>query len=167
MAVEREPKAECTDKSNVVYTISELADEFGITPRTIRYYEEVGLLTPHRDTPTSHRVYSARERARLKLILRGKRFGYTLAELKDILHLYDVDHTQKKQIKRTLEYGIRHIQEINERIEELEELRKEMIEFALRFLEILAEGEGDEEGEMGDFIAIARMMVKSMRRESS
>lgn len=147
------------------YTISELAGEFGITPRTIRYYEEVGLLTPHRSTPTSHRYYDARDRGRLKLILRGKRFGYSLAELSDILHLYDVDPTQKKQIRRTLEYGISHIREIDERIEELEELRKEMLEFALSFMDILAEGKDGESDETREFISGARAVVESTRRE--
>jgi DNA-binding transcriptional MerR regulator len=118
-------------------SISELASEFGITPRAIRYYEEVGLLEPHRDTPTSQRLYSDRDRARLKLILRGKRFGYSLAELVDILDLYEVDPTEGRQMMRTLEYGLQHIQEIDERIEELEEIRTEMLEFAADFLKVL------------------------------
>ena len=160
MASEPASKAEST----TMYTISSLANEFGVTPRTIRYYEEVGLLSPHRNTPTSHRLYDARDRGRLKLILRGKRFGYSLAELSDILHLYDVDHTQKEQIKRTLEYGIRHIEEINERIEDLEELREEMLEFAMSFLEILAAGEDEEPDEMNEFISGARVIIESMCR---
>ncbi|RJP28491.1 MAG: MerR family transcriptional regulator [Actinobacteria bacterium] len=141
-------------------TISELAGEFGITPRTIRYYEEMGLLSPHRNTPTSQRLYDERDRARLKLILRGKRFGYSLAELADILELYDIDPTQGRQIMRTLEYGVRHIREIDERIEELEEIRKEMLEFATSFLEIL-----EEQGEDGEFIARAREMVGMMEKK--
>ena len=138
-------------------TISELAAEFGITPRAIRYYEEVGLLSPHRNTPTSQRLYDERDRARLKLILRGKRFGYSLAELVDILELYEVDPTQRQQIMRTLEYGVEHIREIDERIEELEEIRGEMLEFATSFLGIL-----EEQGEEKEFIAKAREMVEMM-----
>ena len=138
-------------------TISELAGEFGITPRTIRYYEEVGLLSPHRDTPTSRRLYDERDRARLKLILRGKRFGYSLAELGDILELYDVDPTQRQQIMRTLEYGLQHIREIDERIEELREIREEMLEFGASFLGIL-----EEQGEEREFIARAREIVEMM-----
>ncbi len=146
-------------KSSDRSTISELAEEFGITPRTIRYYEEVGLLSPHRDTPTSRRLYDERDRARLKLILRGKRFGYSLAELKDILGLYEVDPTQGRQIMCTLEYGVRHIREIDERIEELQEIREEMLEFAASFLAILEEQEED-----GEFVARAREIVKEMGR---
>ncbi len=125
-------------------TISELADEFGVTQRTIRYYEEVGLLSPHRNTPTSQRLYNDQDRARLKLILRGKRFGYTLAELTDIIELYEVDPTQRQQIMRTLEYGMRHVQEIDEKIQELQEIREEMMELAVRFVKILENGEGAE-----------------------
>ncbi len=147
------------------FTISELANEFGITPRAIRYYEEVGLLSSHRNSPTGHRHYTARDRGRLKLILRGKRFGYSLAELSDVLNLYDADPTQKKQIKRTLEYGIRHIQEIDERVEELQEIRREMFEFAMSFLKILAEGEDDESEEMQAYIKGARSIVRTLQSE--
>ena len=141
-------------------TISELAAEFGVTPRAIRYYEEVGLLKPHRNTPRSQRLYDERDRARLKLILRGKRFGYSLAELVDILELYEVDPTQRQQIMRTLEYGLQHIREIDERIEELEEIRQEMLEFASSFLEILEEQKEEEE-----FISRARTVVREMEKK--
>ncbi len=138
-------------------TISELAAEFGITPRAIRYYEEVGLLSPHRNTPTSQRLYDDRDRARLKLILRGKRFGYSLSELVDILELYEVDPTQRQQIMRTLEYGLQHIREIDERIDELREIRQEMLEFASSFMEILEEHEAE-----AAYIELARDLVARM-----
>jgi DNA-binding transcriptional MerR regulator len=147
--------------SHAKTTISELAAEFGITPRAVRYYEEVGLLKPHRNTPTSQRLYDDRDRARLKLILRGKRFGYSLSELVDILELYEVDPTQKQQIMRTLEYGLQHIREIDERIEELREIRQEMLEFASSFLEILEEQEAETE-----FITLARDVVGRMEERS-
>ena len=147
-------------KSGARKTISELAAEFGITPRAIRYYEEVGLLSPHRDTPTSQRLYDERDRARLKLILRGKRFGYSLAELVDILELYEVDPTQGRQIMRTLEYGLEHIRELDERIEELQEIRKEMLEFASSFLAIL-----ERRGEDGEFVARAHEIVEMMEEK--
>ena len=65
-----------------IFCISDLAREFGITPRTIRYYEDQGLLAPQRDGLT--RVFSRRDRARLKMALRGKRLGLSLAEIKDL-----------------------------------------------------------------------------------
>jgi DNA-binding transcriptional MerR regulator len=147
-------------------TISELAGEFGVTPRAIRYYEEVGLLSPHRNTPTSQRLYDDRDRARLKLILRGKRFGYTLAELVDILELYEADPTQKKQIIRTLEYGFQHIRDIDERIDELLEIRGEMLEFATSFLEILELESGDGEDVEG-FIALAKKAIEAFEGKGS
>jgi DNA-binding transcriptional MerR regulator len=154
------PASGDNEESSKKMTISELAAEFGITPRAIRYYGEVGLLKPHRNTPRSQRLYDERDRARLKLILRGKRFGYSLNELVDILELYEVDPTQKQQIMRTLEYGLHHIQEIDERIEELQEIRQEMLEFALSFLEIL-----EEQGEDDKLISLARAIVGKMRKE--
>ncbi len=123
------------------YSISELAAEFGITPRAIRYYEEVDLLTPHRNSKTTQRMYNRRDRARLKLILRGKRFGFPLSEIKDMIELYDIDPTTKEQLKRTVAYGDRRVAEINEMIAELEETREEILEFRNRFVATL-EGEG-------------------------
>ncbi len=123
------------------YSISELAAEFGITPRAIRYYEEVDLLTPHRNSRTTKRMFTRRDRARLKLILRGKRFGFPLAEIKEMIDLYDEDPTTKEQLRRTLEYGARRVAEIDEMIRELEEIKEEMVEFSNRFRKML-EGEG-------------------------
>jgi DNA-binding transcriptional MerR regulator len=140
-------------------TISQLADEFGITPRAIRYYEECGLLSPLRKTPSSQRLYDDRDRARLKLILRGKRFGYSLTEIGDVIKLYDADPTQGKQIMRTLEYGFDHIREIDERIEELREIREEMLEFARSFLEILKSADGGGTKEMKQYIAAAGEII--------
>jgi len=147
-----------------ILTISELADEFGITSRAIRYYEECGFLSPQRKTPTSQRLYDERDRARLKLILRGKRFGYSLAEIGEILKLYEVDPTQVKQIRRTLEFGIGHIQELDERIEELSEIREEMLEFAQSFLGILESARGVGTKEMQDYVTGARGIIKHLSK---
>lgn len=69
------------------YTIGELAQEFGVTTRTIRHYEEQGLLSPRREG--SNRVFSPRDRVRLKLALRGKRLGFALTEIRELFELYD------------------------------------------------------------------------------
>ncbi|SAK97932.1 MerR family transcriptional regulator [Caballeronia calidae] len=72
------------------YTITELAREFDITPRAIRFYEDQGLLAPKREGANGlRRVYSPRDRTRLKLTLRGKRLGFTLSEIRTLLDLYD------------------------------------------------------------------------------
>jgi len=69
------------------WTVGELADELGVTTRTLRHYEAEGLLAPQR--AGQNRVYTARDRARLRLILRGRRFGMTLAECREIVDMYD------------------------------------------------------------------------------
>ncbi len=70
------------------WSISQLAQEFGLTPRAIRFYEDAGLITPQRDG--QRRVYSQRDRIRLKLILRGKRLGFSLEDIKQIIDMYDL-----------------------------------------------------------------------------
>ncbi len=78
------------------YTISQLAREFAVTPRALRFYEDKGLLMPRREG--MNRVYSHRDRAKLQLILRGKRVGLSLIEIKEILDLYKVDQRAQAQI---------------------------------------------------------------------
>ena len=77
------------------YTISQLAREFAVTPRALRFYEDKGLLTPRREG--LNRVYSHRDRGRLQLIVRGKRVGLSLIEIKEILDLYKVDQRAQAQ----------------------------------------------------------------------
>ncbi|BEQ14086.1 MerR family transcriptional regulator [Desulfoferula mesophila] len=100
------------------WTIAELARELEISTRTIRFYEEKGLITPER-TSGNRRVYSKRDRARLKLILRGKRFGYSLEEIGEMIGMGAVDLAEAEQIRRSLAYGDKKLGEIRQRIEEL------------------------------------------------
>src|ERR1700742_3178232 len=79
-----------------LYTVTELAKELGMTARAVRFYEDKGLITPQRAGTT--RVYSARDRARMILILRGKRLGFSLSGIKDYLDLYDADMTQRARL---------------------------------------------------------------------
>ncbi len=79
------------------HTVTQLARELGVTARTIRFYEDKGLIAPQRAGTT--RVYTARDRARMILILRGKRLGFSLREIREYLDLYDVDHTQAEQLR--------------------------------------------------------------------
>lgn len=83
-----------------LYTVNQLAEELDITPRALRFYEAKGLLSPNR--VGNNRVYNKRDRARLKLILRGKRLGFSLAEIKEYLDLYNVDRDNTGQMKLLL-----------------------------------------------------------------
>lgn len=82
--------------SGRTYTISELAKEFGVTTRTIRFYEEKGLISPRREG--QKRLYSTADRVRIKLILRGKRIGMTLQECVDFIDMYDPEHNNTGQL---------------------------------------------------------------------
>ncbi len=83
------------------YGIAELAREFDVTTRTIRFYEDKGLLEPLRKG--QRRIYAARDRVRLRLIMRGKRLGFSLEEIRELIDLYDVDPTEVTQLRHFLE----------------------------------------------------------------
>lgn len=80
-----------------LYSVTELARDLGVTPRTVRFYEDQGLILPQRAGNT--RIYTHRDRARMILILRGKRLGFSLKEIKEFLDLYVVDTTQVEQLQ--------------------------------------------------------------------
>ena len=82
------------------FSISELAREFAITPRAIRFYEDQGLLAPRRDG--QRRIYTPRDRTRLKLTLRGKRLGLTLSEIRELIDMYEPGRDQRPQLERFL-----------------------------------------------------------------
>jgi len=96
------------------FSISQLSEEFGITPRAIRFYEDEELIKPARHGQS--RIYSPRDRARLALILRGKRVGFSLIEIKEMLDLYDMNDGQSTQLSHA-------IKKFNERINSLERQR--------------------------------------------
>ena len=94
------------------YSISDLAQEFNLTTRAIRFYEDEGLLQPGRSG--RRRVYGTRDRVRLKLILRGKRLGFSLSEVRDIIEMYDLDSGEAGQ----LSYFLEQIQQRREALEQ-------------------------------------------------
>jgi DNA-binding transcriptional MerR regulator len=103
------------------YTITELAREFDITPRAIRFYEDQGLLTPKREGAGGRtRVYGARERTRLKLTLRGKRLGLTLSEIKSLVDMYESPKDSAAQLNRFLLVLARHREMLEQQREDLE-----------------------------------------------
>lgn len=110
------------------YTISELAKEFDITTRTIRFYEDQGLLSPGREGTT--RVFSGRDRVRLKLALRGKRLGFSIAEIRELFELYDVSRDEKKQLEEFLARLDRRRLHLEQQREDIEIMLNEINFFA-------------------------------------
>lgn len=125
------------------YSISQLAEEFNLTTRTIRYYEELNLLTPDRNDG-GRRVYSRKDYARLKLILRGKRFGFSLDEIKEMIHLFDRDRSGRAQLEKTIEYGNQRIEEVSGRIRELENMKHDLEKLRDDFVKRLEQLGSDE-----------------------
>jgi DNA-binding transcriptional MerR regulator len=105
--------------SRTTWSITELAEEFGVTLRTIRHYEDVGLITPERRG--SSRVFHPRDRIRLQLILRGKRLGFSLPEIRTIVNMYDEQPGEAGQLQYLLD-------QIDVRRAELEQLRRDIDE---------------------------------------
>ena len=128
---------------NKIYTISELAKEFDISPRSIRFYEEKGLIAPQR-TSGNQRLYTRRDRARLKLILRGKRFGYSLDEIAEMIGMTTVEMEEVQQIEKSLAYGETKLKELRQRIEELELLEHDILSVKEKLLKRLSELQKEE-----------------------
>ena len=103
--------------SGPTYTIGELAREFDLTTRAIRFYEDCGLLQPKRQG--RHRVYSARDRTRLKLTLRGKRLGLTLSEAKEIVDMYESPRDTGPQLKKFLTVLGAHRAQLEQQLSDL------------------------------------------------
>ena len=99
------------------FTISELAREFDLTTRAIRFYEDSGLLQPARSG--RNRVYSARDRTRLKLTLRGKRLGLTLAEVKELVDMYESPRDTQPQLNKFLRVLATHREQLEQRLIDL------------------------------------------------
>ncbi len=115
-----------------LYSVSELGRELGITARTLRFYEDRGLLLPGRAGTT--RVYTHRDRARMILILRGKRLGFSLREIKDYLDLYDADPSRQEQVRVLL-------RAVGQRIAELEQQRVALDETLAELADIRRQAE--------------------------
>ena len=103
------------------YTISDLAKEFDLTTRAMRFYEDMGLLRPERTGPGGRsRVYSSRDRARLKLTLRAKRLGLSLVEAKDIIDMYDSPRDTSAQLEKFLRVLSSHQQQLDDQMKDLQ-----------------------------------------------
>ena len=110
--------------SDDTFTIREMCDAFGVTPRTLRFYEAKELLFPIREG--QRRLFTKRDRARLKLILRGKRFGFSLEEIRQLLELYHADDQQLVQLTRTYEVACERLADMERQREELDTAIEEL-----------------------------------------
>jgi len=117
-----------TDMTDDVMTIRQMCDAFDVTPRTLRFYEAKELLFPRREG--QKRLFTRRDRARLKLILRGKRFGFSLEEIRQLLDLYYVGDQQATQLEATLDVARDRLREMERKRDELtaavDDLRRQM-----------------------------------------
>lgn len=101
----------------VTYSISQLAQEFDVTTRTIRFYEDQGLLEPQRDG--QRRIYTRRDRVRLMLILRGKRIGLSLLEIRELFDLYDAASNDEPQLREFIRILSRKEQQLQEQLDDI------------------------------------------------
>ncbi len=126
------------------WSIAELAKEFGVTHRTIRFYEDRGLVTPER--VGTRRVYHSRDRVRLALVLRGKRLGFDLGEIARIVDMYDQEPGEEGQLRYLLEQIERRRAELEQRRQDIEDTLTELDEVERRCREALApSGAGDDQ----------------------
>lgn len=107
-------------------TIREMCDLFDVTPRTLRFYEAKELISPIRDG--QKRLYTKRDRARLKLILRGKKFGFSLEEIRQLLEMYLMQDQQQTQMTKTYELAQIRLQELKRQREDLDQTIEELEE---------------------------------------
>ena len=113
-----------TEKKQSSYSIGELAREFDITNRSIRFYEDQGLLLPTRKGQT--RIYNQRDKVRLKLILRGKRLGFSLAETGRLFELYDADKSSEKQLKTFMKLILQKKEDLNQQLDDIQAVMIEL-----------------------------------------
>ena len=125
------------------YTISDLAKEFDLTTRAIRFYEDMGLLQPERSgTGGRNRVYSARDRARLRLTLRAKRLGLSLSEAKEIIDMYDSPRDTGVQLRKFLEVLAVHRKQLEGQMADLQVTLEEVREQEKEAHSLLKKSEG-------------------------
>ncbi|MEK9721830.1 MAG: MerR family DNA-binding transcriptional regulator [Quisquiliibacterium sp.] len=122
------------------YSITELSREFDVTPRAIRFYEDQGLLAPTRGgAGARQRIYSQRDRARLKLTLRGKRLGLTLAEIRELVDMYESPSDTSAQLTRFLGVLSQHRRTLERQLDDLRETLTEIDTHERRTRQLLAE----------------------------
>jgi DNA-binding transcriptional MerR regulator len=126
-----------TPRPGKTFTITELAQEFDVTPRAIRFYEDMGLLQPAR--AGRNRVYSHRDRTRLKLTLRGKRLGFSLLEIRQLVTMYDSDSDTAPQLQAFLATLAAHRSALQQQLEDIRVTLDELAMHEARCRQLLAD----------------------------
>ncbi len=121
--------------SEITYTISDLAREFGLTTRAIRFYEDQGLLAPQRAGRS--RIYANRDRVRLKLTLRGKRLGLSLSEIRELIDMYDAPKGDQTQLERFVEVLEKRRRALEQQREDIEAVLEEITTFEQQCRDLL------------------------------
>ena len=109
-----------------MYTIGDLARELDISTRTIRYYEERGLLRPQRTANTQQRLYTPGDRVRLKLLLRARGLGFRLEDIRELFEIYDATHDERLQGQRLRQMIVERLRQIESQLTDLTDLRDEL-----------------------------------------
>jgi len=125
-------------KEHSEYSIGDLAREFDVTTRAIRFYEDQGLLAPRRDG--QRRIYTQRDRGRLKLTLRGKRLGLTLSEIRELIDMYEPGRDERPQLTRFLAVLAQHKSLLEQQRGDIEAQLSEITAFEKRIRKSLGEG---------------------------
>jgi DNA-binding transcriptional MerR regulator len=131
------PKLPIANTMDETYSITQLAREFELTPRAIRYWEDQGLVAPRREGQT--RVYGKRDRTRLKLALRGKRLGLSLAEIRELIDMYDSTGSEAAQLQRFLDALARRRAALEQQRTDLAALLGEITRFEKQCQKLLAD----------------------------
>ena len=126
------------------YSITELAREFDVTPRAIRYWEDQGLVSPRREGQS--RVYDKRDRTRLRLALRGKRLGLSLAEIKELIDMYDSPESEAPQLQRCLAVLAHRRSLLQQQRDDIAAVLDEIGRFEAQCQRLLAESEASNAG---------------------
>ncbi len=140
--------------SETTYTITDLAREFGLTTRAIRFYEDQGLLSPQRAGRS--RIYANRDRVRLKLTLRGKRLGLSLSEIRELIDMYDATAGDRAQLQRFIEVLEKRRDALEQQREDIEAVLAKINTFEQQCRRLLGNGrdkQSDDHSETSDSIA--------------
>ena len=126
MALSSAPSAAATPDAPKMYTIGDLARELDVSTRTIRYYEERGLLRPQRTTNTQQRLYTPGDRVRLKLLLRARGLGFRLEDIRELFEIYDATHDERRQGQRLRQMIVERLEQVEAQLRDITDLRDEL-----------------------------------------